>query len=250
MKKIKTLLLSFNLVLAITTNAQSIDEVLEAHNEIMGYENLAEVNTITIVGKSYFGDRSMPFTTIIKKPSQYFSERDLMGRKMIQAMDGDVAWSANPRDGGINDITGDQLARLKQSMEFGSVLMNWKEKGFELSNEGTEDFEGTEVIKLKLTNSNGRLVYAYLDSEAFVLLKETSVRIVDGNEVKSTTIFSNYKMIDDIAVAFSRESSSEGQGGGGQGRSGGGMRRGNQVYTSVEFNKEVDDSIFKKPKND
>lgn len=250
MKKIKTaFLLSIMLVFAITIHAQTIDEILEAHNAVMGYEILAEVSTITIIGESYFGDRSFPFKTIIKKPAQYFNERDLMGRKMIQAMDGEVAWSTNPRDGSLRDITGEQLARLKKSMEFGGVLMNWKENGFELTNEGIEDFEGTEVIKLKLTHPDNRLVYAYLDSEAFVLLKEMSVRLMEGNEIKTTTIFSNYRMIDDIAVAFSRESSSEGQGGG-QGRRGGGMRGGNQVYTSVEFNKEVDDSIFKKPKND
>ncbi len=129
MKKIKIILVLFFLCSsAFVLQAQSLDEILQAHSEVMGFEKLMQVKTIIIEGESYFGERSMPFKTIIKKPSKYYTERDFMGRKMLQVLDGEIAWSTSPRDEGIRAITGPQLEMLKETADYGGILMNWKEK--------------------------------------------------------------------------------------------------------------------------
>lgn len=227
----------------LALKAQSLDEILASHAEVMGFDKLMNVKTIIIEGSNYFGDRSMPFKTIIKKPSQYYSERDFNGQKMLQVLDGEKGWSQNPRNG-ITDLSGGRLEMLKNNAQFGGMLMNWKEKGLKVSLVGKEDFEGTEVIKLQVENKDGQISELYLDAESFITLKQVSKRTFQGNETTSTVVFSNYKIIDGIAVAFNTKTTSSGQAGG---RGGRGMGGGTMVIKTVEFNQDVDDSIFKKP---
>jgi hypothetical protein len=136
---------------------------------------------------------------------------------------------------------------MTQATQLGGILFKWKEKGFKLALEGKEKYEGTDVFKVKVTRPNGVTTYAYLDCDSYVLLKQTSVRVFQGNEMESTTVFSNYQMIEGVAVAFNSQSTSSG--GGGQGRGGRGMGGGTQVIDKVEFNKPIDDSLFEKPGN-
>ncbi len=226
--------------------AQKLDEILREHSKVMGYDKLKEVKTITIVGENYFGDRSMPFKTIFKFPSKYYNERDFMGRKMLQVMDGDKAWSLNPRNG-MGDIKGSRLEMLKKNAVFGGLLYNWEEKGLKISLEGTEDFEGTEVLKLIVENTEGEISEIYLDADSYVTLKQTSIRVFEENEIRATKSFSNYQMIDGIAVAFNSVTTSDGQA-----NSGGGGRRmggGTSIIKSISFDNKVNDIIFTKPES-
>ena len=226
--------------------AQDLDEILQEHAKVMGYDKLKDVKTITIVGENYFGDRTMPFKTIFKFPSKYYNERDFMGRKMLQIIDGDKAWSLNPRNG-MGDITGSRLEMLKKNAVFGGLLYNWEEKGLKISLDGTEDYEGTEVLKLLVENPEGEVSEIYLDADSYITLKQTSIRVFEENEIRATKAFSNYQMIDGIAVAFNSVTTSDGQtsGGGGGRRMGGGT----MVIKTIVFNAEVNDVIFVKPES-
>lgn len=153
----------------------------------------------------------------------------------------------NPRDGSIRVLEGRQLTQMNQATQLGGILYDWKKKGFKLSLEGKEKFEGTDVFKIKISREGDVVTYAFLDCESYVLLKQTSVRVFQGNEMESTTVFSNYQMVEGVAIAFNSESASSG--GGGQGRGGRGMGGGTQVIEKVEFNKPIEDSLFKKPGN-
>jgi len=243
MKRISTIILLIAFIAAGNGFAQSLEEILKSHAEIMGFNKLAGAKTIIITGKSQRGENDSPFTIYIKgEKSRY--ESDFMGNKMVRAYDGKTGWMRNPRDGSIMELEGRQLEQMNQATQLGGILYQWKEKNFKIELEGKEKFEGTDVFKLKVTREDDVVTYAYLDCESYVLLKQTSVRVFQGNEFESTTVFSNYQMVDDVAVAFNSETASAG--GGGQGRGGRGMG-GTQVIEKVEFNKPIDDALFKRP---
>jgi hypothetical protein len=245
MKRLGTIFLLGAFLASGNVMSQDLDNILKEHAEVMGFEKLAGMKTMIITGKTKRGDRENPFTIYIKgKKSRY--ETDFMGNKMVRAFDGETGWMINPRDGSIRVLEGRQLNQMSQSTQLGGILFNWKEKGFQLAYEGKENFEGTEVYKLKVTNPNGVITYAFLDCESYVLLKQISIREFQGNRMESTTLFSNYQMIDGVAVAFNSQSASSGDGGQGRGR---GMGGGTQVIEKVEFNKPIDDNLFEKPGN-
>jgi hypothetical protein len=212
----------------------------------MGFAKLDEVKTIIIQGKSKRGENDSPFTIYIKGDKSRY-ESDFMGSKMVRAVDGETGWMTNPRDGSVRVLEGRQLTQMNQATQLGGILYNWKKKGFKVSLEGKENFEGTDVFKIKITREDDVVTYAFLDCESYVLLKQTSVRVFQGNEMESTTVFSNYQMVEGVAIAFNSQSASSG--GGGQGRGGRGMGGGAQVIEKVEFNKPIEDSLFKKPGN-
>ena len=244
-KLVAPLLISFVCLLSFSLQSQNLDEILKSHTNAMGYEKLLEVKTINIVGESYLGERTMPFKTKIKRPDKYYNERDFMGRKLLQVFDGEKGWSLNPMNG-LTQMFGKRLALLKKNADYGGILYRWEEKELKVSLIGTEDYEGTEVIRLKVEDKDGEVTDVYLDAESFVTLKQVTQRKLEENLITATIIFSNYKMIDGIAVAFNTETKSEGMGGG----QGGGRRMGGgtKVIQSIEFDVEIEDSIFIKPK--
>ena len=246
MKKISVIILLVAFVAAGNGFSQNLEEILKNHSEVMGFDKLAGVKTLIIHGKSKRGDTDMPFTQYIKgEKSRYESE--MMGAKIIRVSDGEKGWTTNPRDGTIRELAGRQLTQMNQGRQIGGILFNWKAKGYQVSLEGKEKFEGTDVFKIKVIMQEGAVSYAFLDADSYVLLKQTSVRVFQDNEIESTTTFSNYKMVDGIAIAFNSETTSTG--GSSQGRGGRGMGGGTQVIEKVEFNQPIDDSMFNKPGN-
>ncbi len=243
MKRISTIILLVVFIASGNGFAQSLEEILKNHAEIMGFDKLASQKTMIITGKSQRGGNDSPFTIYIKgKKSRY--ESDFMGNKMIRVFDGSTGWMTNPRDGSIRELEGRMLQQMSQATQLGGILYQWKEKNFKIELEGKEKFEGTDVFKLKVTREDDVVTYAYLDCESYVLLKQTSLRVFQGNEFESNTLFSNYQMVEGVAVAFNSETTSSGSGG--PGRGGRGMG-GAEVIEKVEFNKPIDDALFKKP---
>lgn len=217
-----------------TLKAQSLEEVLTSHAEAMGYEKLAEMKTINIIGESCFGVQTVPFKTIIKRPDKYYNERDFMGRKQLRVYDGEKAWSLNPMNG-LSQIYGNQLKMLKKNMDFGGMLYKWEEKGLKVSLDGTADFEGSEVFKLKVENEDAEVSEIYLDAESFLTVKQVTQRKLQENIITAIVLYREYQMIEGIAVAFNTETKSDEMGGG------------VSVIKTIEFNQEVEDAVFTKP---
>ncbi len=239
-KLIIPIILYFFINQGLHLNAQSLEEILASHAKAMGYEKLAEVKTINILGESYFEERTVPYKTIIKRPDKYYHERDFMGRKQLRVYDGETAWSLDPMNG-LNQVYGNQLKMLKKNMDFGGMLYKWQEKGLKVSLDGKEEFEEREVFKLKVEDEEGEVSEIYLDVESFLTLKQETQRKFQENVITAIILYSEYQMIEGIAVACKTETRSDGMSGDR------GMGGGISVIKSIEFNQEVEDTVFTKP---
>jgi len=244
MKKFFFLSIIFFCFHFISLNAQSLDEILKSHSKAMGFEKLKGINTITITGENYLGDQKVPFKTIIKNPSKYYHERIFMGNELIQVLDGDKAWSLNPMNG-INDIYGSQLKLLKKSREYGGLLFKREEKGLSVILDGTELIEEKKVFKLKVTDQDTLITDVFMDAKSYYIIKQSTKRVFQGDTITATVLFSNYRVIDGIAVAFKTETISDKLIDEDENRKMGG---GVMEIKSIEFNKPIDESIFIKPK--
>ena len=237
MKKSFISLIVIMLLSTCFVSSQTLDEILESYFEVIGQEKLAKVSTMVFKAKVVMAAMGIELPMVVKskRPNMFRSEMELQGMKIITAFDGKDGWMINPMASpDPQDLVGDQLKDAQKQADIDGDLYNWEEKGHTAEYSGTEDLEGTEVYKIKLTKEDGEIQYYFLDTESFILLKQTIIINTMGAEVETNLSFGNYKMIDGIAMAFSMDVMTMGQ-------------STQLIIESVEFGIELDDSIFKRP---
>lgn len=222
----------------IFTHAQSLDEVLNSMFETIGQDKLIELNSMQFNGKSAQMGMETPFMIIQERPNKFRLEVDIQGATMIQAYDGENAWMTMPWTGSNKpqELSGIQLKSIESQSDFDGVLYNYEEKGYTAELMGTEEVEGTEAFKIKL-EKEGDITYYFIDAENFVIIKMTNQVKVNEAVVESETYFSNYKEVDGVVMPFSMEQKSNGQ------------SQSLVTIEEVEFNVEVDQSIFPMPED-
>lgn len=237
MKKLISAL--FALCMVFSLQAQNLEEILENHFDVVGQEKLANINTIKMVGNVVQGGMELPFTMYMSRPLKIKMEISIQGQQMIQAFDGESGWYISPMAGTLEpqDMGPDMVKDMKEQADFDGDLYNYEEKGSSLEFVGTEEAEGTEVYKLKLTKKNGDVSNYFIDTETYIILKTTAKRLIQEVEIESETILGNYQMIDGMAFPFSISTGMNGQVGA------------EIVITEVIFEVEMGDDFFAKPKS-
>lgn len=231
-----TIMLAF-VVLAFTGAAQDNkrDEVLSRHFEAIGQEKLEDIQTIKMHGKTQTQGREFAFTMYMKKPNKIRNEVPMQGQKMIQVFDGENGWMLAPWvSPEPQDLSGMQLEQFKKSANIEGHLYKWKENGHELEYLGKDEMEGTPVHILRLTKKDGDVIDYYLDGSTYIPLKQTTKTTYNNQEVETETFFSNYEMIDGIAMPMSMKNTA--------------AQFSSQItFDSIEFNADVPDKLFEKP---
>jgi outer membrane lipoprotein-sorting protein len=231
-----TAMLAF-VLLGFTSTAQEDkrDEILSRHFEAIGQEKLEDVQTIKMHGTTQTQGREFEFTMYLKEPNKIRNEVPMQGQKMIQVFDGENGWMLAPWvSPEPQDLSGMQLEQFKKSANIEGDLYEWKEKGHELEYLGKDEMEGTPVYKLRLTKKDGDVIDYYLDESTYIPLKQTTKTTYNNREMEMETYFSNYKMIDGIAMPMSMRNTS--------------TQFSSQItFDSIEFNVEVPDKLFEKP---
>lgn len=237
MKKNSLLLLV--IIFSISVSAQNLDEILQSHYEVMGYDQMKDVNTMIFTGKSVNQGMENIYTMTLNRPDQYRLEVPIQGQKMIQVYNKGEAWYIAPWTGSLDpqDIAGDQLKRMKKQADFESPLYEYEKRGNKVELIGTDDMEGSEVFKVKLIDEFDDETIYFIDAENYVVLKEETTTSMRGENVKSETYYSNFKPIGEtgMIMAYNIEI----------------RMNGNVVSTilvdDVKLNPEVDVSIYEKP---
>lgn len=233
-------LLSLTLAMLISTffsvvKGQDLNDILEQHFSVVGQEKLAEVKTIIVYGKIMQMGTEFPFVQKMKSPNKFRIEATIQGQMMIQAFDGENGWFIAPWIGpDPQDLTGVQLKQAKEQANIEGDLYHWEEKGHQAEYIGTEDMEGTEVFNIKLTKKEGDEIFYFIDSESYVILKETRKMTMQGTEMEIESFPGNYEMINGIAFPMSIKTNTMGQ-------------STEIVFDSVKIDLELDDSIFVRP---
>ena len=234
----KLLSLTFAIIIAAfftVVHGQDLSEILDQHFSVVGQEKLMKIKTFTIYGNIVQMGTEFSFVQKVKKPNMFRMEADIQGQQMIQAFNGEDGWYIAPWIGpDPQDLTGQQLKQAKEQTNIEGDLYNWEEKGHLAEFLGTEDMEGTEVYKIKLTKKEGDEIFYYIDSEAYIILKESRIMTMQGNEMEIESFPGNYEMLDGIAFPMSIKSNTMGQ-------------ETEVLFDSVKFDIEMDDSIFVRP---
>ncbi|MBE9510225.1 MAG: outer membrane lipoprotein-sorting protein [Bacteroidetes bacterium] len=234
----KLLSLTFAIIIAAfftVVQGQNLNKILDKHFTAVGQEKLMKIKTFTIYGKIAQMGTEFSFVQKMKKPNKFIMEANIQGQLMIQAFDGENGWLIAPWIGpDPQDLTGVQLKQAREQTNIEGDLYNWEEKGHQVEYMGTEDMEGTEVYKIKLTKKEGDEIFYFIDSESYVILKETRKMTVQGNEIEIESFPGNYEMMNGIVFPMSIKTNTMGQ-------------ETEVIFDSVKFDIELDDSIFVRP---
>ncbi len=237
MKKSTAFFTVLFLVLGTTLPAQSVEEILKEHFSAIGQDNMLKLNTQRLSGKMIQSGLEIPFIQMGKRPAKVRVEGTFQDLTFIQTFNGKEGWSINPF-AGVTDpqqMTDDDLKGMRYQADMDGMLWNWKEKGYTVTFEGKEDMEGTSCFKLKLDTKEGDTFTYYIDSDSYIMLRTNTKIKIMGNETESDTYFSNYSMIEGIAVPGKIDTKMKGQ------------LMGTLVIEKAEMNIELDDALFEKP---
>ncbi len=167
---------------------------LKGHFEVVGQEQMVKFKSMQATGKVMIMSMEAPISIASKRPAKIRIVLEFQGSEIIQAYDGETAWSINPMSGSADpiEITGPEADGLIESSDFDGQLWNYKEKRHQLELEGTEEREGPEVYILKLTKKKGDIDYYYLDTESQLVIRYKSDSCSPNIAVVILSAFEHY----------------------------------------------------------
>ncbi len=211
---------------AAMTAEELVAKNLEARG---GAAKLRAVTTIHKVGKLRAGgglEAKVEVWAIA--PDRFRSEFSLQGLTAVQAWDGREAWAISPFGGRREPqkLSSDDAKDLIEQCDIVGPLVDYDAKGNKVEYLGTEDIDGTDAHKLRVTLKNGDTQVLYLDPDAFLEIRVVNHRMVRGQEKVSTTDLGEYERVDGVYFPF---------------------ESGRSQVEKVELNLPIDRSLFAFP---
>jgi outer membrane lipoprotein-sorting protein len=230
------------LVAAAPAFAYTADE-LAAKNVAAkgGADSLAAIHSLRLSGKLLVnGDTlQLALVTLLERPGHIRQEAQLQGLTLVQAYDGTQGWTINPFRGRKDPekMSADDAKNLgEDAADFTGALVDYKAKGYTLDYLGTEDVDGTEAYKLRVTRPNGDLSYVYLDPDYFLEIRTVDRRIEHGVPSETVTDYGDYEKIAGVYFPFEQVSGPKGS-----------TDRRKVEYDKAEANAKLDQSLFRFP---
>ncbi len=230
------------LLLTASAHAMTADELVAKNLEARGgLDKIHAITTLKLEGKLRIGGQfELVFDSYQKAPDAVRNEATIQGMTQIQAWDGKDAWQISPFQGRRDPekMSDDDARGFADDAAIGGPLVDWKARGSTLAYLGTEDIDGTQAHKLKVTLKNGDIEYVYLDPDYFLTIRTISQIKVRGTLVKSVTDYGDYERVNGVYFPFSMTIGSAGSGDGGS-----------QQLTVLKAtaNAPMDDSLFAFP---
>jgi hypothetical protein len=149
-----------------------------------------------------------------QRPESIRTEISMQGLSQVQAYDGEEGWRIDPF-GGRKDperMPADDVREYAEDASIDGVLADASAAGLPIEYLGTEDIDGTDAHKLKVTRKDGGVQYVYLDPDYFLEIRVESQRTVRGVKRTSVTEYGNYEKVGGVFWPLSIESGIKGEG--------------------------------------
>jgi outer membrane lipoprotein-sorting protein len=225
---------------AASAHAITVDELVAKNVAARGgMDNLQAIKTLRMEGKLIVdGGLEIAGTRIYKRPSNFRFEGTLQGMTMIQSYDGKGGWRIFPFQGRKDPerTAAEDLKELGEQADFDGSWVNAAAKGNKLEYLGTEDVDGTDAYKLKVTLANGDVEYVFFDSDQFLVIRSLQQRSVRGVEIQQEVEYSDYEKVNGAYFAFASASGPVGA-----------TQKDKFTIEKATANEPVDDSLFAFP---
>lgn len=233
-------ILSFALILvmcAAGAMAQTADEIVDRHVKVIGgKDKLASIQSVIAHGTFSMPamNLNMEFERTNVRPDKMVNVVTSEMGKVITAYDGVTAWTVNEFQGIIEPtaVEGEQADQIIQQANIDGFFVNRAENGVKLEYAGEVEEGGMTLQQVKVNMGGDTDFNAFFDKETGIMVMMKAKVEQAGMEIDSITRFSDYRATDGILSARRIDQSAMGQ----------------EIViemTKVEYNKPVDDSVFK-----
>jgi outer membrane lipoprotein-sorting protein len=180
-----------------------------------GLERIKAIQSVRYTGKlALSGDFTAEFALVrqIRRPNLIRSDATLQGLTMVRAWDGQEGWGISPLFGRKDPerLSPDESKELIEMADIDGPLVDSASKGYRVEYLGTEDVDGTEAHKLKVTAMDGDVQYVYLDPDYFLVIRVLYQRFVRGAQVDVETDLGNYEKVNGVYFPFSIDAGPKG----------------------------------------
>ncbi len=217
-------------VWATAVNKTTADELVAKNLQARGgADQLRAITSMHTLGKLRLdGGLEAKTETFAVAPDKYRQEFSLQGLTQVFAWDGTQGWAIDPFEGRRDPqkLSGDDIKELAQAADIAGPLLDAQKKGERIEYLGTEDIDGTDAHKLRVTFKNGDSRVIYLDPDQFLEIRVVDHRVIRGQEQVQTTNLGEYEKVDGVYFPF---------------------EQGQNHIESAELNKPVDASLFPFP---
>jgi len=226
--------------LAAPLPAQTADEIIAKYlTNVGGMDKIQAVTTLRRTGKIVLGGGfEAGVIQESKRPNKLRQEFVFQGMTGVNAYDGKTGWKIEPWQGKKDPeaLSEEEMKQIVEDADFDEALVNYRQKGNKVELAGTEQVEGTDVYKLKVTLASGDLRYYYMDTDYYVPIKIDIKRMIRGAEQEFETTLGDYKAVAGWYLPYSIETT----------------RKGSEdtqkiTFDRIEANVPVDDGRFAKP---
>lgn len=245
--KMKTILTVMAVVIAVTVQAQTADEIITKYFENTGGKAKWEaVQGMKLFAKVNQGGMEIPIEMVQLKDGRQAQKITFQGKEIMQGVfDGTVLWSHNFMNMKAEKSDTEATENLKLDIgEFPDPFLTYKARGLKAELLGKETIDGTETFKIKLTKKpikvDGKqtenVVFYYFDAENFVpLMSESEIKSGPMKGKISQSKMSDYQEVEGLMMPFSMS----------QGIKGDASQPLN--VTKIELNPKLDGKFFAYP---
>ncbi len=239
--KIKTLALTL-IFLAFTgiLSAQTLEEILEKHyTAVGGADKWSSVNTLKTTGKMKMMGMEADMTIFKKRTNKMFVEIGIMGSSVKQGYNGTTAWQIDGvmGSGKPEVIEGEKASSLIRNSKMEGELFNTSENFTKIELAGQEEVDGVNCFKISAVDKNEQDITYYLNAET-LLIEKKIVENMKGDTQGMTIKFEEYKDFSGIMLPVKSLQEMK-------------LKQGKfkqeLIISTVEFNLDVQDSIFEMP---
>jgi hypothetical protein len=228
------------LLFALPLAAQTADEIVSKYvKTIGGMDKLEAIKSLRRSGK-FTGGGGFEARVVQenRRPNMIRQEFIIQGMTGVTAYDGKNGWKIEPWQGkkDAESLGEDELKDIVAEAEFDGPLVNAAAKGNRIEYVGTEQVEGTDTYKLKVTLASGEVRYYYMDTDYYVPIKVETKRVFRGAEREFESTFGDYKEVNGVYFPFSQESGVKGS----QGRA-------KVTIEKIDANTQLADNRFTRP---
>ncbi len=186
-----------------TAEPSELDRVLAAHYEALGgLDRLRAVTSVRATATMTFQGMEAPFTVLLRQPNQTRMDGDFGGMALIQAFDGEQAWSQQPGQMKPIALEGDGAAAMAAEAGINvQGLVDYEERGYKVELAGREEIESGEAWKLVVTAPNGVVQQMFIGVEDGLERKRVSEADLGFGLQEATTTFEDYREVDGLMMA-------------------------------------------------
>lgn len=184
---------------------QELNQVLaEYYKAIGGLEKWQKLDTMVMKGMMNSHGTAMPITAYHERPNKCRVEFRLKDMMMAQIFNGALAWQINPLSGNPEPVpmTTDKSNYMRDTCSIENSLINYIKKGYEVNLLGEEKSDDRNYYKINIKYPSKNVETYYINTETFLIDKSIGIYNMDGNKMRTTTNFSEYRNTNGYVVPY------------------------------------------------